>query len=98
MRLSIIVFFGAGACGALFGDVCNPCKNATYSETYACIYGCVGFLIGVYIFIIYLIVHNYILVEVKCFGRNEICSYMFFCHSYHIYNGFHFWIWIEQFL
>ncbi|CAD8139755.1 unnamed protein product [Paramecium pentaurelia] len=46
LQLAIIVFFGAGASGALFGDLCNICKYTTYSETFACIYACVGFLIG----------------------------------------------------
>ncbi|CAK85295.1 unnamed protein product (macronuclear) [Paramecium tetraurelia] len=46
LNLTLIVFFGAGACGALFGDLCNICKYRTYSETFSCIYACVGFLIG----------------------------------------------------
>ncbi|CAD8133041.1 unnamed protein product [Paramecium octaurelia] len=46
LQLTMIVFFGAGVSGAIFGDLCNICKYTTYSETFACIYACVGFLIG----------------------------------------------------
>lgn len=45
--MAIIVYFGSGSSGALFGDLCNLNKVTTYSETFSSIYGCVGFLIGV---------------------------------------------------
>ncbi|CAD8053343.1 unnamed protein product [Paramecium sonneborni] len=48
LQLTIILFFGGGASGALFGDLCNLCKQDTYSEAFACIYACVGFLIGMH--------------------------------------------------
>jgi hypothetical protein len=55
----MVIYFGGGACGAVFGDLCNMNTIIPYSETFSCIYACVGCLIGV-IFIINFSVSYYI--------------------------------------
>ncbi|TNV74677.1 hypothetical protein FGO68_gene1865 [Halteria grandinella] len=81
-QTAMIIYFGGGISGAIFGDLCNMNNVIPYSETFSSIYACIGCLIGVN-FVQVLVYHN-LLVKVRWIGRYEMPYCMLCGPNYNI--------------